>query len=91
MSISNNISEDRQDLSGYEDDDFDYEDESTELVYLRTRDHKQKTTSSGNTSQRKESTEFISLEDFAKVQEDMAQLWNLVRTQSRFDALKMPL
>lgn len=60
---------------GEDDEDYDYEDDrSTESGYSRTTARRQKTTSSGGTSQMTESSEFITPEEFARMQDEMAQM-----------------
>lgn len=78
-----------------EEEDEDYEDEedrSTESVYSRPTARRQGTTSSGGTSQRTESSGFITPEELARMQEEMAQMRDYMRTQSGFEApIESPL
>ncbi|XP_074377708.1 uncharacterized protein LOC141719230 [Apium graveolens] len=69
-----------------DDEDYYYDEEevSNESIYSRPR--RPRTVSSGGTPQGSMSTDSISQEEFLKMQEDMAQLRDLVKTQSRFEA-----
>lgn len=63
-----------------------------ESIYSRPSARRQRTTSSGGTSQRTESSEFITPEEFARMHDEMAQMRDYMRTQSGFEApIESPL
>lgn len=81
-------------LSTFDDEDLDYNgekdleyEESTESVHTIPQTRRRRTSSSEEVSQRTESTELITPEELARMQDDMAQLRDHVRAQSGFDVV----
>ncbi|KAL8098061.1 hypothetical protein AgCh_030993 [Apium graveolens] len=77
-----------QDDEFYDKDDAEYEYEpSAESTYLQPRERRQRTVSSADVSRQIESTESISHEEFAKMQEEIAQMRTLMRNQEGFETV----
>ncbi|XP_074377700.1 uncharacterized protein LOC141719221 [Apium graveolens] len=78
-----------QDEEFYDDgDDVEYEYEpSAESTYSQPRERRQRTVSSAEVSRQTESTESISHEEFAKMQEEIAQMRSIMRNQSGFETI----
>ncbi|KAL8117080.1 hypothetical protein AgCh_023316 [Apium graveolens] len=71
-----------------EDDDAEYEYEpSAESTYSQPRERRQRTVSSAEVSRQTESTEPISHEEFAKMQEEIAKMRNIMRNQLGFETV----
>ncbi|KAL8094931.1 hypothetical protein AgCh_036442 [Apium graveolens] len=69
-------------------DDAEYEYEpSAESTYSQPRERRQRTVSSAEVSRQTESTESISHEEFAKMQEEISQMHTIMRNQSGFETV----
>ncbi|XP_074342949.1 uncharacterized protein LOC141680690 [Apium graveolens] len=77
-----------QDDEFYDEDDAEYEYEpSAESTYSQPRERRQRTVSSADISSQTESTESISHEEFANMQEEIAQMRTLMRNQAGFQTI----
>ncbi|XP_074374486.1 uncharacterized protein LOC141714889 [Apium graveolens] len=82
------IQNEGQDDEFYDEDDAEYEYEpSAESTYSQPRERRQRTVSSADVSHQTDSTESISHEEFAKMQEKIAQMRTLMRNQAGFETV----
>ncbi|XP_074326812.1 uncharacterized protein LOC141664756 [Apium graveolens] len=82
------VQNEEQDDEFYDEDDTEYEYEpSAESTYSQPRDRRQRTVSSAEVSRQTESIESISHEEFAKMQEEIAQMLTLMRNQAGFETV----